>query len=511
VVYGEEGTGKVVEFTEDNPAERFNDDFRATTAKVDLGFTEKPWADKFFVSLLASDLEKGVQTGQTMGQVYGEIRNTEKVLMPSVNYQKKNVLTPGLSVSAFAAYSNIKATVIDTTTNRYDWRGEIIGTNPSGGEIGRNGRSLYTQKDKSQVYRLNTTYALPADFKLGFNFLYSYTKRTGDDLFESLLRIAFVAPQNIGATFGGLSLETAKFNNRLQANAFLKYYGFHATINDLVYTTEYEIIENKSDISNWGGGFAASFKISPQLLIKSSVEQATRLPSPTEAFGNGITITNNPNIKPEESFNANLGLILGRYDLGDRHGLKIALGTFYRDITNRIQLDVQGEIGQFQNIDKISGAGAEMDIIYDFAQKLKFNLNATYNNLKNNLKVDESGRDNIYYGDRLKNEPYFTANAGLEYTWLDLIQKEAKTFVYLQSGYKHKFFLNWESLGSEENKNTIPSQLVFDLGIGYTFPSKKLNAALDVSNLLNEQVYDNFLLQKPGRAIALKVTYKITD
>ncbi len=514
VYYGEEGTGRIIEFTKDNPAERFNDDFKTVSAKADIGFTKKRWADQFFVSFLVSDQKKGVQTGQTMGHVYGEMRNNERVVMPSITYQKKDLITEGLNVSVFAGYSHIKGVTVDTTTARYDWRGEQIGTNPSGGERGRGGsKSIYTLKDKSFVSRLNATYQLPMDFKLGFNFLYSDTERTGDDPFAEDYEIPFLLPQNIASHVAGLSLETVKFNEKLHANIFLKNYGFTSSINELVYTTEYETIVTKNDVSNWGGGFAASYKIVPKLLLKSSAEQATRMPSATEALGDGVTLESNPAIKPEQSFNANVGTVLGRFEIGSRHGVKIALNGFYRKVTDQLQLNVSGgqETGQFINIREVAGTGAEMEIIYDFDQKLKLNLNGTYLDFRNNQRVDENGRENILYGDRLRNQPYFMANAGLEYNVLDFIQKESRFFTYLQSSYVHEFFLRWPSLGNEDTKDTIPTQLVFDAGVGYTFPSQKLTLAVDVSNMLNEQVYDNFLLQKPGRAIFFKINYQITQ
>lgn len=510
VFYGEEGTGRAIEFTKDNPAERFNDDFKTASAKLDIGFTQKKWADQFFISLLVSDQKKGVQTGQTMGHVYGEMRNNENVIMPSLTYQKKDFLTKGLDVNTFAGYSHTKSVVIDTTMNVYDWRGEVIGTNPSGGEIGRNGNSLYTQKDKSEIYRFNGTYQLPANFKIGVNYLYSNTRRTGEDPFAAESRIPYSQPQSIGSHFAGLSLETKKLNNKLHANVFLKYYGFIASINDLVFTTEYEIINYKNNVANWGGGFAASYKISPKLLVKTSLEQATRLPSPTEALGDGVTIQPNFEITPEESFNINLGTILGRYAFGN-HGIKIALNTFYRGISNKLQLNIFGgqELGQYTNIRKIGGTGAEIDIIYDYDQNLRFNLNGTYQNIRNKQEIDENGNANILLDDRLRNQPYLLANAGLEYTLSDFIQKQSKIFTYLQSSYVHEFFLRWPSLGIANQKDVVPTQLVFDAGLSYTFPSEKLSIALDISNILNEQVYDNFLLQKPGRAIFAKINYQL--
>ncbi|WP_282122496.1 TonB-dependent receptor [Algibacter mikhailovii] len=510
VFYGEEGTGKAIEFTKDNPAERFNDDFKTASAKFDIGFSQKKWADQCFISLLVSGQKKGIQTGQTMGHIYGEMRNNEEVIMPSLTYQKKDFLTKGLDVNTFAGYSHTKSVVIDTTKNVYDWRGEIIGTNPSGGEIGRNGSSLYTQIDKSEIFRINGTYELPANFKIGVNYLYSNTRRTGDDPFAAASRIPYSQPQGIGSHFAGLSLETKKFNNKLYANAFFKYYGFNASINDLVYTTEYEIINYNNHVSNFGGGFAASYKILPNLILKSSLEQATRLPSPTEALGDGVTIQPNFEIEPEQSFNVNVGAILGRYALGN-HGVKIALNAFYRNVTDKLQLNIFGgqELGQYTNIRKIGGTGAEIDIVYDYNQNLRFNLNGTYQDIRNKQKIDENGNNNILYGDRLRNQPYLLANAGVEYTINDFIQKKSKIFTYLQSSYVHEFFLRWPSLGTADQKDIVPTQLVFDAGASYTFPSKKISVAIDISNILNEQVYDNFLLQKPGRAIFAKINYQL--
>ncbi len=514
VYYAEEETARTIYFTEDNPAERFNDDFRTVTAKFDIGFTQKKWADQFFITLLASDQKQGIQTGQTMSHVYGEMRYNEQALMPSMAYSKKDLMLKGLDVNVFAGYTQIKGHTVDTTTNRYDWRGKVIATNPYGGERGRGGsKSIYTLTDKSYITRLNATYQLPLNFKLGFNYLYSGTTRTGADPFAEDYEIPFLLPQKVNSQFAGLWLETVQINERLHANAFLKRFGFTSSINELVYTTEYETIVHKNNIWNWGGGLAASYRLFPKLLIKSSVEQASRLPNATEALGDGINLESNPEIKPEQSFNVNVGTVLGRYDIGDRHGVKIAVNAFYRDVTDRLQLLVQGgqANGHFINIRAIGGTGAEIDMIYDVFHKIKFNINGTYLNIRNTQEKDEDGRDNIIYGDRLRNEPYLMANAGIQYNEIDFIQKNAKIFTYLQAGYVHEFFLNWPSLGSSDNKNTIPSQLVFDAGIGYTFPSEAFTVAFDVSNILNEQVYDNFLLQKPGRGYFFKINYHLNQ
>ncbi|OYX09361.1 MAG: hypothetical protein B7Z16_18670, partial [Algoriphagus sp. 32-45-6] len=247
VHYADASTGyRAVEFTKEKPAERFNDDFQTLSAKLDIGFTQKKWADQFFITMLASDVKKGVQTAQTMARVFGKVRNNEKVLMPSMIYTKKDLITQGLDVNAFAGYSYAEGVLIDTSTVQYDWRGQEIGTRLSGGEMGYDGKSLFTQKDHSQIYRFNATYKLPSDFKLGLNYLYSSTRRSGEDPFAPTYRIPYLEPQNIDSHFAGLSLETVKFNDRLHANAFVKFYDYHATINDYEYTTEYVLVTYKN-------------------------------------------------------------------------------------------------------------------------------------------------------------------------------------------------------------------------------------------------------------------------
>jgi len=506
VNYADESTGKAIEFTKENPAERFNDDFKTVTGKVDIGFTNKKWADQFFVGVLASDLKKGVQTGQTISKVYGKARNNSKTLMPNLTYKKNDFLTKGLNVNAFGGYTAYQGVFIDTTTVLYDWRGyEGAQTD---GETSGDGKTILTLKDKSQVYRLNTSYNLPLNFKLGVNYLYEANKRSGEEEFPNPEREQFTLPQNLAKQFAGLSIETKQFSNKLNFNAFVKYFSYNATINNLDYTETDIIIPENNQLDRWGAGFATSYQISPNLLFQVSLENGVRMPSPTEALGDGVNILGNAFIEPEESFNVNLGFVLGRYLLG-KDALKIVVNGFYRDTDNKILLNTTASNtkGKFENVRKISGQGVELDITYDFGKNLSFNLNGTYTDLRNNLEFYEDGTQNILFGDRMKNEPYLMANAGIEYNVRDFLQKDSKFFSYLSSSYVHEFFLRWPSLAAIGNSSVVPTQLVFDAGMGYSFPSKKLTLAFDISNILNEQVYDNFLLQKPGRAFFLKATY----
>lgn len=514
VNYADASTGfKAVDFTKKNPATRFNDQFETLTGKVDIGFVDKKWADQFFISLLASTQTKGIQTGQTMATVYGKLHNKEVLFMPHISYQKENLFTEGLNLSLFSGYSNREGETVDTAMAFYNWKGETIAHEQGGGEISRNGRSLFTMNEDSWFQRANLTYALPADFKLGFNYFNSTAKRRGEDPFVSAFRVPLIAPQHISRQFAGLSLETKKLEEKLSINTFIKWYDFKTTSNELEYflingTPQATAVPIKNHKSNWGGGVAASYKISPLLLTKFSVEQATRLPTATEALGNGVLVVNNPNIKPEQSLNMNLGMTWGKIPIGQLQSLTVITNVFYRDTKNLLIYKIAKDDGRYENVAQTLGKGVELEVIYDLNRWLKVNANATYQDIRNNQRQD-SGVPNVLYRDRLRNTPFLMGNAGGSINLPNVIQRGSRLFAYIHANYLHEFYLNWPSLGSKDTKNMVPSQLIFDFGLGYTFPNQNISLALDLSNFTNTQAYDNFLLQKPGRAAFIKVKYQL--
>ncbi len=514
VNYADASTGfRAVEFTKENPAIRFNDQFRTLNGKVDLGFVDKKWADQFFISLLASTQTKGIQNGQTMATVYGQLHYKEILFMPHLTYQKEGLFTKGLNLSLFTGYTNKEGQTIDTSMAFYNWKGEQIPHQQGGGEISRNGQSWYTMYEQSWISRANVTYQLPAGFKLGLNYFNSTSNRHGKDPYTSPFRVPHTAPQSINRQFAGLSLETKKWNEKLYVNTFIKWYDFQTSSNELRYfliNNEYHTtaVPIKNHKTNWGGGIATSYKFHPLFLTKFSIEQATRLPTPTEALGDGVLVRNNPNIKPEQSLNLNLGVTWGRIPVGRLHGLKLTASTFFRDTKDLLIYTIAIDDGIYENVRKTRGKGVEFAILYDLNHWLKVTTNMTYLDIRNNQRLD-NGVTNILYGDRLRNTPYLLGNAGVSANIRDVIRKHAKLFTYLHANYLHEFYLNWPSLGSRHTKSMIPSQLVFDLGIGYTFPRQNISLAFDVSNFTNTQVYDNFLLQKPGRAFFVKIKYVI--
>lgn len=521
VYYADASTGyRPLEFTRENPAVRFNDDFRTVNTKVDVGFTNRKWADQALVGVVASDLDQGVQTGQTMAYVYGKVRYAERFLMPYLTYKKENLGNRGIDLSLFSAYSMRQGITLDTSLSVYDWRGQIANTGTAGGEIsaGR-GRSRFELGENAFINRVNISYALRPNHRLGVNYLLNSVARTGKDDFQPPYNVAYLEPQSLQTQFAGVSYESKLLGGRLHSNLFAKWFGYAASVNEDVLTTgdngEQKVIVRTTNNRqrNWGGGVATSFQLTDKLLPKLSIEQTTRLPDATEALGNGIAVTNNPNIRPEQSVNVNLGINLGPYRMGE-NSFRAGVSGFYRDTKDLLLLTVLDARGtaQYQNIEKVQGTGVELDVLYKFGDVLDLTANATYLDMRNNQEFDltYANQRNIVYRDRLRNTPYLMANAGARARFGNPYHKGAEITAYLQMGYVHEYYLGWPSLGASGSRNIIPAQFVNDNGISYRFPARKLSLALDMQNVLDEQVFDNFLLQRPGRAIFFKIKYNLT-
>lgn len=76
--------------------------------------------------------------------------------------------------------------------------------------------------------------------------------------------------------------------------------------------------------------------------------------------------------------------------------------------------------------------------------------------------------------------------------------------------YVHSYYLSWPSQGSTSSKREIPRQWNQDLSLSYSLADGKYNIGFECKNIVDNRLYDNFSLQKPGRAFYLKLRYFIT-
>lgn len=488
-------------------AKRFNDDYTSYLGKVELGWIQRNWADKLLFGVNVSGLERGIQHGRTMAYVYGRARYEERGIMPTLQYSKANMWHGKLDVDVFGMYSNVDATTTDTSSNRFNWAGEAL---PSAvqGELSSiySRKSIYHFYDRIHLWRAYSTLRLNEQSRLRLAWNGQWLGRRGkDDLNEAEWTIPLREPQQLNKNYIGLSYERdhGSFTHIVSAKGF--YYDAESFAYSYQGNAQKQLIPLRENGLDWGMGYAGKYTVSESWMLKASAERSIRIPEGTELFGDGTTLLNAPGLKPEKSYNANLSTHWD-WPLGATQNLQLVTALFFRDTRDLIWLGEADHLGttRYENLSRIQAKGFEINANYNWGTFLQLAVNYTLQDVRNRQRENSLAP----YNARMKNMPVHLANAYLRLKstggWLPA---ERASF-YLSTHYVHEYALFWPALGSPDQKNMIPTQFVQDMGISYRV-SKPLTVALDCQNILDKQVYDNFMLQKPGRFLSVKLQYHI--
>ncbi|QZE14695.1 TonB-dependent receptor [Halosquirtibacter laminarini] len=476
---------------------RFHDGYKSGSVETGLSFENYSWVDKLTLRAIFSADYKEQQTGMNMTQVAGEAFTKSKMFMTSLLYQKNHVISEDSKLRFFASYNRNLASVVDTSSNKYNWNGDY-----STSDIGTSGELLRYKTDLTfhdQSWMGNLSYELPLNdkHKLIFNNTTSYFRRVGTDDVNPY-EIPYKEPNILFKNIFGASYVFEPWGDRWSTSIFYKNYHMKLESANAQYST-YEKVEN--NYQDNGGGVSTTFFFLDDLQLKTSYEKTYRMPEPIEALGDGLLIQNNANLKPEKSDNLNVGL-LWKKTKGNHHWM-IDVNYFYRYSKDLIRLDVGGVVSSYQNLSAVSGSCYNIDLGYQYKRRWKLHANATY--LNDVSKSDEYG----FYDVRIPNKPYLYGNIGLTYTFPHLFNEMDSFSITWNTNYVHAFYLAWPNMGLAESKYTIPMQLSSDLSLYYQW-SKSISVALACTNIFDAELYDNYALQKPGRAFSIKLRYNIT-
>ncbi|WP_373514752.1 TonB-dependent receptor domain-containing protein, partial [Persicitalea sp.] len=249
-----------------------------------------------------------------------------------------------------------------------------------------------------------------------------------------------------------------------------------------------------------GGNTAFTYFLNRRFFAKASFEKATRLPDETETFGDLRLVRPNPALLPEQSDNLNLTLVFrsGPFD--------VELSGFLRNVENIIYLPPAPFYAQYQNALKVNIRGVEGAVKVQPRPWLALDASVTFQDLRNRSLIDGYGVNSArYFGARMPNIPYFFANGGITVNRDSVLQKSAHVQFYWNASYVHGYYLYWAIDGDPALKNSIPSQFVNHLGVSVLHYKSRISLALDVNNLFNRLIYDNFKVQLPGRTYNLKL------
>jgi len=510
---------------------RPNDKFETVGGRFELGFTDTKWADQFFLGYNVSDSYKEIPHGITMTKPYFGRFNEYQANVFSLNYIKRDLLIEGLALNVNAVHSKRSTYLQDTLSLRYNWDGTLLVKNSEGPPEtygyspgkGQQGDAVISDIDRTiSNIRSNLSYDIFAGHRISLNHKFEKSKRNDQDL---LLpdRSPWIAENELTTNIWAMNYESQILDGKIRTNIFGKYAIYQTVQNMPVSQTGGVIAYNRSSTTRDNKGFGGTLSYEPfsNAFLIVSAEKSFIMPTDRHIYGEPENnLLANPGILPEMMVNYNLG---ARYNIAyfDKHKFSFYGNAFWRNgfdkIIQQTRVDavIEGrenqvediQVTQFVNLSKTQSVGFEGEINYIFDNRLNAMVNFSKFNSLFKVERDERGNPHSLYDKQVPNEPFFTVNANLQYRFNNVFQKKSVLNAYYNAGYVAPFSTIW----IESEWFTTPTQFSHDLGASYRFPGSKLVASLDCKNILNAEVYDNFGVQKPGRAFYFKINYTINN
>ncbi|KAA0992849.1 TonB-dependent receptor [Dyadobacter aurulentus] len=479
---------------------RFHDQFRSAMGQIEAGIANKSWADVLHVGLGYTEGKQDLQTGFEQTIVYGQVTRKSNALSGTVRYRKNNLFVKGLDLSLFASQSKDKFVTTDTLMRQYYWDGSW--TAKASAEMG--GIKAIGHIIRPRTFaRANLSYTL--NEKHSFNINYIFDKLRNES-YNELISDSDDMPGVMNKQILGVAYQQELFDKKWVNTFFAKYYGLGLQRKKYM-DLAYQVVD--STFRNYGYGVASRYKILPDLGIKISLEHAYRLQEVEEVYGDGLNIQPNPDLRPESSDNVNLG---GYYGIRlNKHRFFLEAAGFYRNAVDFIYPvpDQRSKALKNENKASVRVTGFEAELRYDYADLLSFNINATYQNAVNMTKFGSttSTTYEATYKNKIPNQPWLFGNANLSIGKNDVLGKDSRLQFNWFTQYVNWFYLTWEAFGNVNGKSTIPTQVIHNASLSYSFKNGRYNVSGECRNLTDDLAFDNFRLQKPGRAFSLKLRY----
>ena len=484
---------------------RFNDTYHSEAVVAKLGFTGKPWADRLMLGFTYSHMYKDIQTGVRQKTVYGQKHRYGHSLMPSVEYSKRNLFLKGLSIVATANYNRNSTTNVDTATYRYNWLGERQKKSDPGEQSYQYMRSV--NNNWNATVTLN--YRIAYGHTLTLNNVFNAFSRDNTSLLyntETTEPIGKRTRKNIA----GLSYRLMP-TERWNLSVFGKYYGLYVSGPVATDENSTDFVRRSRSLDSWGFGAAGTYYILPGLQAKLSYEKAYRLPTIEEMFGDEDLETGSVMLRPESSHNVNVNLSWQK-TLG-QHSLYAEAGFIYRDTRDYIQRSIAELSGNregafYENYGRVKTTGYNLSVRYNLGRWLSVGGNFTRMDVRDNepMMVGSTSVENPVYGSRMPNVPYQFADSDVNLYWHGLGGDENVLSLTYDNQYLHSFCYYSDGVQvSNLSDYMVPTQFSHNLTLAYSIAGGRYNVSLECRNFTDEKLYDNFSLQKAGRAFYAKV------
>ena len=490
---------------------RFNDTYHNEAVVAKAGFVDKSWADRLMLGFIWSQMYKDVQTGVRQKTVFGEKHRFGHSLIPSLEYSKRNLLVKGLDLTLSANYNRNATTNVDTAHYKYNWLGERQPLNTPGEQSRQ-----YSRADNDNWNATATmNYRLGRIHTFTLNHVLSTFRRDNTSLLAAEAQTDPIAKQT-RKNITGLAYRLMP-SERWNLSAFGKHYSQYVAGPMAEDDTGSNYVRTSRTVSSWGYGAAGTYFLVEGLQAKLSYERAYRLPTIEEMFGDEDLESGQISLRPESSHNVNFSLSYAR-TLG-RHSFYVEGGLVYRDTHDYIQRNVQDlsggkENATYINYGNVLTKGYNLSARYSLGRWLSLGGNFTQMDVRDNepYQIGSTGNavENLGYRSRMPNVPYRFADFDTNFYWRDLGGRGNQLTLTYDNQWTHSFSYYSEVIGSSSDY-IVPDQFAHNLTLSYSVKGGRYNFSVECRNLTDENLYDNFSLQKAGRAFYGKVRIHFGD
>ena len=484
---------------------RFHDTYHNEAVVAKIGVEDKYWADRLMFGFTYSNMYQEIQTGVRQKTVFGEKHRKGHSLMPSLEYNKHNLFTKGLDVVLTANYNRNITYNVDTTRYEYNWLGEKKLMNSRGEQSYQHTRS----NNDNWNATLTVNYQIARMHMFTFNNVWNAFHRNNTSLLAEEEATDAIAKE-IRKNIAGLSYRLMP-SDRWNLSVFGKYYRQYVAGPMATDDNASDYVRTSRTTDSWGYGIAGTYFILSGLQTKLSYEKAYRLPTIEEMFGDEDLESGNISIRPENSNNINVNLSYTK--TFGKHSVYVEGGFIYRNTQDYIQRNIQDlsggkENATYINYGKVLTKGFNISARYGFSKWLSIGGNFTKMDVRDNeeYQIGSMGNSvkNLAYKSRMPNVPYIFSDSDINFYWHGLFKKGNVLTVTYDNLYLHSFSYYSQAIGKKSDF-VVPNQFSHNLTVSYSIQKGRYNFSFECRNLTNEKLYDNFSLQKAGRAFYGKV------
>lgn len=510
--YKDPGTGQVAYIKE----RLFHNGFNQHSLEFSVQARKLTWAESIEFKVNSYGLKKDIQNDPfSRARPFGEVyRKEHGNFIPSLKY-KNHFLENKLSLNQFVVYSQIDFEIFDKAKDvYYDWKGVAHTTN-AGSEMGNLllDKGYLHNNFEQFTSRTNLNYLINNYFQIENNTVFSHYNRTSN-----------VGDLNLDGTsydklITNFALNAQFFDQKLESNTQFKYLSgsfagqYNASDNPL----EEDIVDKEVKSTGLSFSQALKYNINDKSYVRVSYENTFRLPEQQELFGDNNFIVANYELTPEKSKNINLGYTYAATTFG------FEINTYYRDTKNLIRLkDLNQYQATFLNLDNVQGLGVELQANYQPVEHLLLGGNLTWNDFRLQSSKDRFLNNQHFKDARIANMPFYYGNISATYNFRDLLKLTTDLSFFWDYSYVHQYYLDFIEKQFEPDgflglfgtskintSRVIPNQHTHNFGFIYVrdFSKQSVSFSAELKNVFNEEIYNEFKMQSPGRHFRMKITY----